>query len=80
LTPAQATQMKAIFASMPRRHRRHRDSDESATPDPSAAESRRANREAVEAKIKAVLTPEQWTKYEAMRSHRRHHARPRESE
>ena len=77
LTPEQETKIREIFKTEGDKIRAERDANKGPKPEPDARrEKMRAEREKMQAAIKAVLTPEQVTKFEAMKKERRDKNRP----
>jgi protein CpxP len=81
LTSEQETKIRDIFKAEGDKMRADREANKGSKPDPEERRAKmKAEREKIEAAIKAVLTPEQVTKFEAMKKERKDHGpRPEES-
>lgn len=77
LTPEQESKIREIFKAEGEKMRAEHEANKGTRPEPGAGrEKMRAEREKVQAAIKAVLTPEQVTKWEAMKKERHDHGQP----
>ena len=77
LTPEQETKIREIFKAEGDKIRAEHEANKGTKPEPDARrEKMHAEREKMQAAIKAVLTPEQVTKFEAMKKERRDKDRP----
>ncbi len=77
LTPEQESKIREIFKAEGDKMRAAHEANKGTRPEPGAGcDQMRAEREKVQAAIKAVLTPEQVTKWEAMKKERHDKDRP----